>query len=159
MLEDILPHFMASFESLVRCNFTAEVHRALALSITYAFHATPGSLPRTPKPFSATSRSSTPGIPRRPTGEINGPGPSNLGKILTKKQLAAKLLEMYTRLLCEKGSLTDIRKFARTVTNKVGPAATLFICMLNLRSGSSTSWRKTTQPWSFMDARSWLGCW
>ena len=29
------------------------------------------------------------------------------------------MLDLYTSLLCEKGSLVDIRKFARTVTNKV----------------------------------------
>jgi len=117
--EDVLPHFMSSFESLVKCNFSAEVHRSIALFITYAFHTVPGSLPRTPKPFAALSRSSTPGIPRSPAVETPGPTTPSGAKLLTKKQLGVRLLEMYTRLLCVKDNLVDIRKFARTVTNKV----------------------------------------
>ncbi|KAH8886705.1 beach-domain-containing protein [Thozetella sp. PMI_491] len=118
--EDVLPHFMASFESLVKCNFNAEVHRSVALFITYALHAVPGSHPRTPKPGSGTSRSSTPapGGLRRPAIEISGPS-TNASRLLTKKQIGVKILEMYTRLLCEKDNLGDIRRFAKTVTNKV----------------------------------------
>ena len=121
--EEVLPHFMASFESLVKCNFNAEVHRSLALFITYALHTPAGSFTRTPKPGSATSRSQsvsragtpTPGALRRPTIEITSDGP----KLLTRKQLGAKILAMYTALLCERNNLVDIRKFAKTVTNKV----------------------------------------
>ncbi|KAK0628604.1 hypothetical protein B0T17DRAFT_159534 [Bombardia bombarda] len=117
--EDTVPHFMASFESLVKCNFNAEVHRSLALFITYAFHRHSSSLSRTPKPSSA-SRSGTPspGIQRRPTLETNS-SQADPSKLLTKKQLGVRILEMYTRLLCEKNNLVDIRKFAKTVTNKV----------------------------------------
>jgi len=119
--EDIMPHFMASFESLVKCNYNAEVHRSIALFITYAFHTPPGSLPRTPKPASAASRSATPGLSvlRRPTAELNPLTSVTGSKMLTKKQLGIKILEMYTRLLCDKTNLADIRKFAKTVTNKV----------------------------------------
>ncbi|GAB1311754.1 Beige protein-like 1 [Madurella fahalii] len=118
--EDIMPHFMASFESLVKCNYNAEVHRSIALFITYAFHTPPGSLPRTPKPASATSRSGTPGLGtlRRPTVEISSSHMTTASRMLTKKQLGIRILEMYTRLLCDKSNLTDIRKFAKTVTNK-----------------------------------------
>ncbi|VBB72904.1 Putative protein of unknown function [Podospora comata] len=116
--EDILPHFMASFESLVKCNFNAEVHRSLALFITYAFHTPAGSLPRTPKPI---SRAGTPSLSnlRRPVPVETGPSSSNgPSRLLTKKQLGIKFLEMYTRFLCEKTNPADIRKFAKTVTNK-----------------------------------------
>ncbi len=111
---------MASFESLVKCNYNAEVHRSIALFITYAFHTATGSMPRTPKPAS-TSRSTTPGlgILRRPTVELGTATSATGSKMLTKKQLGVRILEMYTRLLCDKTSLTDIRKFAKTVTNKV----------------------------------------
>jgi beige protein homolog 1 len=116
-----MPHFMASFESLVKCNYNAEVHRSIALFITYAFHTPAGSLPRTPKPASASSRPTTPalGILRRPTTEISSLTSMTGSKMLTKKQLGVKILEMYTRLLCDKTNLADIRKFAKTVTNKV----------------------------------------
>ncbi|KAK4162447.1 beige protein 1 [Cladorrhinum sp. PSN259] len=119
---DVAPHFMASFESLVKCNYNAEVHRSLALFITYAFHTPPGSLPRTPKPVSSSSRSATPGLGalRRPPAVETGSSSFNDGsKMLTKKQLGIKILEMYTRLLCDKNNMGDIKKFAKTVTNKV----------------------------------------
>jgi beige protein homolog 1 len=38
---------------------------------------------------------------------------------MTKKEVGIKILEMYSQLLCERGNLMIIRKFARTVTNKV----------------------------------------
>jgi len=118
-----MPHFMASFEALVKCNYSAEVHRSIALFITYAFH-TPGSLPRTPKPGSVGNRSATPvsGVVRRQTASSIDPpslSSSQTSTLLTKKELGIRLLEMYTRLLCEKSNLVDIRKFAKTVTNKV----------------------------------------
>ncbi|KAK4240113.1 Oligosaccharyltransferase 48 kDa subunit beta-domain-containing protein [Achaetomium macrosporum] len=123
--EDIMPHFMASFESLVRCNYSAEVHRAIALFITYAFHTPAGSRSRTPKPASISGRSAPPGLSllRRPTVEGSSLSPAAGSKMLSKKQLGVKILEMYTRLLCEPTNLADIRKFAKTVTNKVIHAA------------------------------------
>jgi beige protein homolog 1 len=120
--EDILPHFMNAFQNLVKCNYTAEIHRSLALFITYCFHSPAGSLPRTPKPLSAISRSSTPGLIRRSTVAVpdpSGTATPNALKYLTKKQFGTKILGMYAGLLCEKGNLVDIRRFARTVTNKV----------------------------------------
>ena len=118
--EDVLPHFLNAFENLVKCNYSAEIHRALALFITYCFHSPPSSLPRTPKPMSALSRSSTPAFARRSTAQdTNGTGGANTSKYLGKKQLGTKILGMYAGLLCEKGNLVNIRKFARTVTNKV----------------------------------------
>lgn len=124
--EGIMPHFMASFESLVKCNYNAEVHRSIALFITYAFHTAPGSLPRTPKPGSVGSRPVTPGLgmARRPTAETGAPPSAAAGtRMLTKKELGVRILDMYARLLCQKSNLTDIRKFAKTVTNKVIYAA------------------------------------
>jgi hypothetical protein len=119
--ENIMPHFMASFESLVKCNYNAEVHRSIALFITYAFHTPPGPVSRTPKPASAGSRSGTPGLGvlRRPTVDMSSSSAAPASKMLSKKQLGVRILEMYTRLLCDKTNLTDIRKFAKTVTNKV----------------------------------------
>ncbi|EGU88962.1 hypothetical protein FOXB_00474 [Fusarium oxysporum f. sp. conglutinans Fo5176] len=117
--EDTISHFMGAFEVLVASNFSQEVMRSLSLFITYAFHSQTSSLPRTPRPLSAISRSSTP-VPRRrgtPTDPTAAAIASGL-KFLTKKQLGVKVLSMYSRILCEKGNTTHIKKFARTVTNK-----------------------------------------
>jgi hypothetical protein len=114
----VLPFFIAALESLIKCSYNTEVHRSLALFITYAFHSQSGSLPRTPKPASALTPSRPNSVPRRPTVEINGPGQKG-SLLLTKKQVGIKILDMYSQLLCERGNLAIIRKFARTVTNKV----------------------------------------
>ncbi|TDZ21095.1 Beige protein-like protein 1 [Colletotrichum orbiculare MAFF 240422] len=117
--EEVLPHFMSALEHLVKCNYTAEVHRALALFITYAYHSPTASLVRTPRPVSAVARSPTPGSARRATFDSNSStNTSPASRFLTKKQLGAKILGMYTILLCEKGNRGNISKFARTVTNK-----------------------------------------
>ena len=118
--EEVVPHFMGAFEALVSSNFSPEVMRSLSLFITYAFHTRPVSLPRTPRPAS-NSRSSTPGFTKRPTGEFMATGsPATAQRFLTKKQLGIKVLNLYSRLLCVKNSSTQVKKFARTVTNKVG---------------------------------------
>lgn len=118
--EDTISHFMGAFEVLVSSNFSQEVMRSLSLFITYAFHSQPISRPRTPRALSIVSRTGTP-LPRRrgtPTDPTVAAAASGL-KFLTKKQLGVKVLSMYSRILCEKGNTTHIKKFARTVTNKV----------------------------------------
>ncbi|KAJ3939453.1 beige protein-like 1 [Colletotrichum fioriniae] len=119
--EEVQPHFMAALEQLVKCNYTAEVHRSLALFITYAFHSPTASLIRSPRPVSTTTRTPTTGYARRATFDSNSSSNTSPSRFLTKKQLGAKILGMYSNLLCEKGNLANIRKFARTVTNKVRP--------------------------------------
>lgn len=120
--EEVMPHFMAAFEVLVRTNLSQEVMRSLALFITYAFHTPAVSVARTPKPMSAISRASTPISARRSPMEMTPSisTPNGL-KNLPKKKIGTSILVMYSEILCEKGSLNNIKKFARTVTNKVGP--------------------------------------
>lgn len=120
MSEDVMPHFLTAFQSLIKCNFNAEVHRTIALFITYTFHSTANSNPRTPRPSSGTgtptvSMNSRVGFRRSTVDSMHGSGL----KTLTKKQVGVRILELYTGLLCQKGNYTDIHKFARTVTNKV----------------------------------------
>ncbi|KUI69161.1 hypothetical protein VM1G_04873 [Cytospora mali] len=115
MSEDVMPHFLDAFESLIKCNFNAEAHRTIALFITYTFHSTANSQPRTPRPLSAIAPTNGRVGLRRST--VDSANSVNL-RAMTKKQVGAKILELYTRLLCQKGNFTDIHKFARTVTNK-----------------------------------------
>lgn len=56
---------------------------------------------------------------------------------LTQIQLAFKVLEMYTDLLCQKDNSTNIHKFARTVTNKVKARSGISI-LADGASGSCT---------------------
>ncbi|KAH8198726.1 hypothetical protein TruAng_007090 [Truncatella angustata] len=113
----VLPFFMTALENLVKCSYNTEVHRSIALFITYAFHAPSASLSRTPRQSSTPLKIGTQPAARRPTPSIDyskdrGAFP------LTKRESGIKILEMYSHLLCERGNLMIIRKFARTVTNK-----------------------------------------
>lgn len=119
--DEVVDHFMTAFDALVKSNLSQEVMRSLSLYITYAFHTPTPSVSRTPKPVSALSRSSTPGQMKRLAVDISRTQSPSVGyRLLTKKQLGTRVLIMYSRILCEKGNLNNIKKFARTVTNKVG---------------------------------------
>ncbi|KAI1403229.1 beach-domain-containing protein [Hypoxylon fuscum] len=112
--ESVLPFFISTIKNLVKCNYNTEVHQSLALFITYALHPPSRSLPRTPKP---ANRRASQSVPSKPLISANGTG-GNDTRSLTKKEVGIGLLDMYSQLLCEKGNLTIIRKFAKTVTNK-----------------------------------------
>ncbi|KAI1392104.1 beach-domain-containing protein [Hypoxylon trugodes] len=114
LLETVLPFFISTIKNLVKCNYNTEVHQSLALFITYAFHPPSRSLPRTPKP---PNRRASHSVLSRPLVDVNGASGNDI-KSLTKKEVGIRLLEMYSQLLCERGNLAIIRKFAKTVTNK-----------------------------------------
>ncbi|KAL6822800.1 beach domain-containing protein [Trichoderma sp. SZMC 28015] len=117
--EEVVPQFMGAFEALVRSNLSQEVMRSLSLFITYAFHLPASVGSRTPRLFLNTSRSSTPGPFRR--GAVDGGDGNGLSygaRTVSKKQLGTKVLSLYSRILCEKGNFNNIKKFAKTVTNK-----------------------------------------
>lgn len=115
---NVLPFFIGALESLVKCSYSTEVYRLLALFITYTLYTSSVSLTRTPKSSSSTNRPDIRNITRPSAGDVNSPGQDST-QILTKRQVGIKVLEMYSGLLCEKGNVTIVQKFARTVTNKV----------------------------------------
>lgn len=115
---DIIPLFMEALTTLVKCNMTAEVFRALALFITYAYHKSSLTGSRTPKNGTLPSRMNS--VATRPTINTMLDGGESVSSILTKRELGNKVLEMYTGLLCETGSTSNIQRFAKTVTNKAG---------------------------------------
>jgi hypothetical protein len=113
---------MEALRCLVTCNATSEVYRSLALFITYAYHKpTYSATSRTPKGLAGTLpiRRSGAETPRRPALNTMFDSADIVSNTLSKRQLGNKILEMYSDLLCEKNNTSNIRKFARTVTNKV----------------------------------------
>jgi len=116
--ESILPFFLDTTEQLVRCSYNTEVHRSLALFITYAFHSPARSLPRTPKSASLIDNPSGSILPRKPTFYSNGTAEGAV-RTLTKREVGVRILSVYTELLCTKSNTAIIYKFAKTVTNKV----------------------------------------
>ena len=98
--------------------------RSLALYITYAIHKqkTTPSTPIRGKSIKLNTdfpaRRKTLGSPSpRPSVQRDDADPK-----LTQLQVALRVLDMYADLLCCKEDSSNIRKFARTVTNKVGVA-------------------------------------
>ncbi|KAI0191931.1 beige/BEACH domain-containing protein [Astrocystis sublimbata] len=114
--ESVLPFFLDALEQLVRCSYNTEVHRSIALFITYALHSPSRSLPRTPKPNSQIDQGTVSVQVRRPT--ITSRAADGAIRTLFKRDIGTNILNVYTKLLCEKGSLAIVRKFAKTVTNK-----------------------------------------
>ena len=102
-------------------SLSADVMRSLALYITYAIHKPKQKLST---PLRGKSVKLNTDLPvRRKTLGSPSPRPasqqSDLASQLTQLQVALRILELYTNLLCQKDELGNIHKFARTVTNKV----------------------------------------
>ena len=121
-MPDVFPNFVEAFTSLVKSSLSAEIFRSLALFITYAFRKPTASASRSPMSKHGTV-SARPTLisatPKRPTLTAAVDGKQNPKSPLTKQQVGISILEMYADLLCERGNTVNLKKFARTVTNKV----------------------------------------
>ncbi len=119
---DTIDYFLSAFRSLLLSNaVTAEALRSLALFITFATHKGPD---RTTFSRSSKSikRAGTGGPVRRST--TPSPNPDGYGsdrpsfQTLSRLEVGAKVLELYADILCG-GDIIIVKKFAKTVTNKV----------------------------------------
>lgn len=113
---------MEAFKVLVLGSLNPEVHRSLALFVTYSFHKPGTSASRTPKPKFGTVNNQRLGTSAPKRLPINTMFDSNAGApspIMSKRELGTGVLQMYTELLCEKESTINLKRFAKTVTNKV----------------------------------------
>jgi beige protein homolog 1 len=123
---EVFPEFMIAFKSLVRSNMSSDVLRSLSLFITYTLHKSDRQSTRTLRSRKSTLqiRQKATTSPARP-GTAAQPPSSGLPQLstntsgLSRTQIGVKVLEMYSELLCEETGTTNIKKFARTVTNKV----------------------------------------
>ncbi|KAF2104564.1 beach-domain-containing protein [Rhizodiscina lignyota] len=107
-----VPDFLHTLETMLRSNTSADILRALALFITYALHdarATTIKRNRTWPPNHGSHGSETSTPPLRALEDE---------PMMTHAELGVRLLEMYADLLCEKENTTEIKRFAKTVTNK-----------------------------------------
>ena len=126
--ERTFSYFLQAFKSFLNDSLSADSMRSLSLYITYAIHK--------PKPLSIlpsrgkSIRSTTDLLSRRKdvgdsvTHQSTATHDEN--STLTQSRVAFRILEMYTALLCNKNDLANIKRFARTVTNKVNPSLTPF---------------------------------
>lgn len=114
-------YFMQAFKSMLTTSISAEALRALALYITYAVHKPKQKQPQ-PLRNARSLKQTSADISRRATIIAVSPSPTRYqdsGIELSRLQVALEVLAMYTDLLCEKDDITNIKKFARIVTNKV----------------------------------------
>lgn len=124
---EILPDFLAAFKVLVRASMSADVLRSLSLFITYALHKHSPIRPlRVKRSNVQLERSSTINVARMDPGLRNVDQAGIGGGLVTKEvnftrqQVGTAMLGMYHDFLFEEGNgIANIKKFARTVTNKV----------------------------------------
>ena len=115
---------MEAFRSLLSVTPSADSLRSLALYITYAVHTPKGNNSYFPRSTQSVRR--PPHFPatqsRRSTTSSDSPivGDGHLGpmRTLSRIEMGTKVLELYADILCQKDP-SNIKKFARTVTNKV----------------------------------------
>lgn len=121
---EILPDFMTAFKALIKTNMSADVLRSLALFITYSLHKNNPARPLKVKKSNVQLRRQGTLGPS-PSGSVNLAPPVKIVNDLsvdgfTRQQIGVMVLEMYQDLLFEDGNSTgNLKKFARTVTNKV----------------------------------------
>ncbi|KAI9812298.1 MAG: hypothetical protein M1827_004747 [Pycnora praestabilis] len=119
------PEFMIAFKTLVSCNISAETLRSLSLFITYALHRKnmPSAAPLRARKSTIQSRQKPGQTLARPIVSTPASSPGNKsGSVssseLSRAQIGIQILQMYSELLCEDNGTVNIKKFARTVTNK-----------------------------------------
>lgn len=119
---DTFEYFLEAFRTILTMHPSGESLRSLALFVTYATHV---SKRRDTSPLRSARSSNQQGFttPRRQTLSMAFPSSvnesSSLSSELGRTQLAVKILRMYTAILCDDRDTTNIKKFARTVTNRV----------------------------------------
>ena len=109
--EESLKLFTAAFKALVTCSLTAEVLRLVALFITDSTHPV--------KEPNALQKKKSMRFERRARRTIGSQSPDSNATYLSKKRIGIEILRVYADILCGAQDVPRIKKFARTVTNKV----------------------------------------
>ncbi|KAI9774489.1 MAG: hypothetical protein M1835_006031, partial [Candelina submexicana] len=120
---EVFPDFLNAFKSLIECDMSAETLRSLALFITYALRKSPGSSSR---PLRAKQSSiHLDQEQERSSARLKGPKSRELrGGVtgspagLSRVHIGVEILRIYCELLCDRKGISNLNKFARTVTNK-----------------------------------------
>jgi hypothetical protein len=124
---DVFPDFLEAFSALFRCNISKDNLRSLALFVTYALQdnrAFPSqgnrqlrTSQRHPngRPLNVLTSDASTSSPR----SSSPAQPPKAANDLSRHEVGVQVLEMFTDLLCNTESLDPIKKFAKTVANKV----------------------------------------
>lgn len=145
-------YFLETFKFLLTKNLSADTMRSLALYITYAVHkpkqqaSTPArgkSIKlRTDLPYRRQTLSSPSPQLAKPRGDTD--------RQLNQIEVALRILEIYADILCVRDDVSNIKKFARTVTNKVGSILSFVEIRLKLCSGYFISLLMESMLWFYL---------
>ena len=119
---DTFDYFIGAFMSILTTTLSAESLRTLALYITYAIYRPQPKPSWAMRPAtSANYRAPSPSyeLTVLDTSSVPITEQPILSRQLSQSQLALKILDLYSDLLCRANDTGNIKKFARTVTNKV----------------------------------------
>ena len=120
---DTFDCFLNAFRTILSPQPSAECLRSLAMFITYTRHTPrkPDSSPLRPNKSTAALGDSIQKKPTLSTTSSLRPMDSdtNVKSELDRDQIALRVMELYTSLLCDKNDTVTIRKFNRIVTNRV----------------------------------------
>jgi hypothetical protein len=122
--EDVFPDFLEAFSTLLRCNTSAENLRSISLFVTYALQDGRAFLNRNGRMHKNSQREAnnqTPIVSRLDPFARRSDSPAEVNQNdLSSHEVGVRLFQMYTEFLCDTTSLEPIKKFAKTVANKVG---------------------------------------
>ncbi|KAK0642245.1 Beige protein-like protein 1 [Lasiodiplodia hormozganensis] len=120
---EVFPHFLNAFKALLKCSVSSDILRSLALFITFALQEN-RTLVNRPLRSGSNARQmkrapTQPLLPNSsPSTRPMTPNLQTESEVMPKKELGVKILEAYAAFLCDDASATEIRRFAKTVTNK-----------------------------------------
>lgn len=99
---------ISAFRSLMESCLSADLFRSLALFITYAIH-------KTREPSRLQKKKSL----RFTAGSQHVSTAAERGNYVSSTKIAIEMLRMYSSVLCDSHDHIPLKKFARSVTNKV----------------------------------------
>lgn len=145
-------HFMDAFRSLLTNNLSAESLRTIALYITYGTRKLQPNLSDSSRHArneeqqvkTSNRRITITDVPLSPGGPK-----ITQNSALPRLQAAFEILNLYCDILCKTGDITNIKKFARTVTNKVNISVCKIRHLVDSDSGFFIFLPTTKQELSF----------
>lgn len=158
--EETLEYFLTAFRSLLNNTMTAETHRSIALHITYSVYKAKdktgnlrhmkSNMRQAPPIFGPIIRRSTAPVTSLGMDGSDAPPP----KTLNRSEVGVKMLGLYADILCQHDT-SNIKKFARTVTNKVSSYIMRRVRLIFSVASLFTDRRRTVyRSFSYQNSRS-----
>ncbi|KAF1816742.1 beach-domain-containing protein [Eremomyces bilateralis CBS 781.70] len=114
---EAFPDFLRAFKTLIKCNMSPEILRNLSLFITFALHDERFSLNRSRRqgaraPNALQSVTPDPATPR----SVSPQDDSDID--ISREEIGVRILQLYTELTCDPGSIVMLKQFSRSITSK-----------------------------------------